>query len=75
MFQTYCGQVQIVPHIPWQRFPNTVEKEPNGNLRGISEYAMFSDLVNENVVKIINDLLLINPNLIYFVENPRGRYA
>ena len=47
-------------------------KEPNGNLNGISEYAMFSDKVNENVVQIINDLLLINPKLIYFIENPRG---
>ena len=47
-------------------------KESSGNLRGISEYAIFSDKVNENVVQIINDLLVINPKLIYFVENPRG---
>ena len=48
------------------------KKESNGNLKGISEYAIFSDKVNENVVQIINDLLLINPKLIYFIENPRG---
>ncbi len=47
-------------------------REKDGNLTAISEYAKFCDEVNENVIKIIDDLLEINPNLIYFIENPRG---
>ena len=44
----------------------------DGNLAPKSEYAKFCDEVNKNVMKIIDDLLEINPNLIYFIENPRG---
>lgn len=47
-------------------------KESDGNLAPKSEYAKFCDNVNQNVIKIIKDLLEINPNLIYFIENPRG---
>ena len=47
-------------------------REKDGNLTAISEYAKFCDKVNENVIKIIEDLLAINPNMIYFIENPRG---
>ena len=47
-------------------------REKDGNLTAISEYAKFCDEVNKNVIKIIDDLLEINPNLIYFIENPRG---
>lgn len=47
-------------------------KEADGNLAPKSEYAKFCDEVNKNVMKLINDLLEINPNLIYFIENPRG---
>lgn len=48
------------------------KNEATGNLEPISEYAQFCDKVNKNVLKIINDFLEINPNLIYFIENPRG---
>ena len=47
-------------------------KDDDGNLSPKSEYAKFCDKVNINVIKIIDDLLKINPNLIYFIENPRG---
>ena len=47
-------------------------KEVNGNLTPISDYAKFCDKVNENVIQIIHDLQQFNPNLIYFMENPRG---
>lgn len=47
-------------------------KEDNGNLSPKSEYAKFCDKVNENVIQIIKELLEINPQLIYFIENPRG---
>lgn len=47
-------------------------KDTDGNLRPISEYAEFCDNVNINMIKLIDDLLQINPKLIYFIENPRG---
>ena len=47
-------------------------KEIDGNLTPISDYAKFCDKVNENVIQIIHDLQQFNPNLIYFIENPRG---
>ena len=47
-------------------------KDADGNLSPKSDYAKFCDKVNINVIKIINELLKINPNLLYFIENPRG---
>lgn len=47
-------------------------KEIDGNLAPKSDYAKFCDEVNKNVMKLIDDLLKLNPNLIYFIENPRG---
>lgn len=47
-------------------------KEANGNLAPKSDYAKFCDKVNIHMLNIINALLQINPNMIYFIENPRG---
>ena len=47
-------------------------KEENGNLKPTSEYAKFCDEVNKHVIDLINELQCYNPNLIYFIENPRG---
>lgn len=47
-------------------------REPDGNLTPISEYAKFCDMVDSHVIDLIKELLEINPNLIYFIENPRG---
>lgn len=47
-------------------------RESGGNLLAKSDYAKFCDKTNLNVMMLIDDLLKINPNLIYFIENPRG---
>ncbi len=47
-------------------------KEADGNLTPKSDYAKFCDKVNEHVINMIKELLEINPNMIYFIENPRG---
>lgn len=47
-------------------------RDSDGNLTPVSEYAKFCDEVNKNVMKLIDDLLELNPNLVYFIENPRG---
>ena len=47
-------------------------RENDGNLAPKSDYAKFCDKVNTHVIDMINELLEINPKLIYFIENPRG---
>ena len=47
-------------------------REDDGNLTPKSDYAKFCDKVNIHVIDMINELLEINPKLIYFIENPRG---
>lgn len=37
-----------------------------------SEYAIKCDSVNQHWLGLINKWLEINPNLVYFIENPRG---
>ena len=37
-----------------------------------SEYAIKCDNVNKHWISLINEWLIINPNLVYFIENPRG---
>lgn len=44
----------------------TNTKEPK------SDYAKKCDAVNQHWLGLIKDWLLINPNLVYFIENPRG---
>ena len=47
-------------------------KEADDNLAPKSDYAKFCDKVNKHVIEMIKELLEINPNMIYFIENPRG---
>lgn len=44
------------------------QKEPNGNLKPMTDYARFCDKVNAHVIKLIQEL---NPRY-YFIENPVG---
>jgi len=37
-----------------------------------SEYAKKCDRVNTNFISVINAALLKNPNMVFFIENPRG---
>lgn len=37
-----------------------------------SEYAMKCDLVNSHFIDLIKKWLIINPDLIFYIENPRG---
>lgn len=44
----------------------TNTKEPK------SEYAIKCDVVNQHWIGLIKEWLLINPKLVFFIENPRG---
>ena len=48
------------------------KKEANGNLAPVSDYAKFCDEVNQHVLYLINELQCYKPDLVYFIENPRG---
>jgi len=37
-----------------------------------SEYAKKCDAVNQHFIQMIKDWLVINPNMVFFIENPRG---
>ncbi len=37
-----------------------------------SDYAIKCDNVNQHFISLIKDWLVINPNLVFFIENPRG---
>ncbi len=39
-----------------------------------SDYANKCDRLNNNMIRLIQEYLEINPNLKYFIENPRGAY-
>ena len=40
--------------------------------RGKTDYAKKCDVVNQHWLALIKEWLIINPNLIYYIENPRG---
>lgn len=71
-----------IPDVIWSSFDCTSysiagishhrKKEKDGNLTPISDYAKFCDKVNTHVIDLINELLKLNPNMLYFIENPRG---
>lgn len=44
------------------------QKEDNGNLQPVSEYAKFCDKVNKHVIELIKEL----KPAYWFIENPRG---
>jgi hypothetical protein len=37
-----------------------------------SEYAKKCDAVNQHFISLINEWLVINPAMVFFIENPRG---
>lgn len=48
------------------------KNEETGNLDPISEYASKCDSVNQHVLNLLEELIKINPNLIFYIENPRA---
>lgn len=50
------------------------KNEETGNLDGVSDFAKFCDKMNWHCRKLVEELLEINPKLIYFWENPRAAF-
>jgi hypothetical protein len=49
-----------------------VSKHRRNRIEPVSEYAVKCDNVNKHWIGLINEWLIINPNLVFFIENPRG---
>ena len=49
-----------------------IKNPETGNLDPISDYAKKCDSVDQNVLKVLEELRSMNPNLLFFIENPRA---
>jgi hypothetical protein len=69
--------VPFIPDMVWTSPDCTtysiaaISHHRNGT-KPVSEYAIKCDAVNYNQINLINEWLKINPNLKFFIENPRG---
>lgn len=69
--------IPFIPDIIWASPDCTtysiaaISKHRKG-IEPISDYAKKCDAVNKHFISLINYFLSINPNLIFFIENPRG---
>lgn len=69
--------VPFVPDVVWASPDCTtytiaaIKSHRNGVIPK-SDYAKKCDRVNQHFISLIDQWLLINPNMIFFIENPRG---
>ena len=69
--------VPFIPDVVWASPDCTtytiaaISKHRNGT-EPKSEYAKKCDLVNKHFISLIDEWLLINTKMIFFIENPRG---
>lgn len=48
------------------------KNEETGNLDPVTEYAKKCDEINQHVLQLLREFKEINPNVIWFIENPRA---
>ncbi len=71
-------QIPFIPNIVWASPDCTtysiaaVSKHRRNRTEPVSEYAVKCDNVNQHWIALIKDYLEINPDLVFFIENPRG---
>lgn len=70
--------VPFVPDVVWASPDCTtysiaaVSKHRKNSVEPVSEYAIKCDTVNQHWISLIKKWLEINPNMVFFIENPRG---
>jgi len=70
--------VPFVPDVVWASPDCTtysiaaVSKHRRNSVEPVSEYAIKCDTVNQYWISLIKKWLEINPNMVFFIENPRG---
>ena len=71
-------QVPFIPNIVWASPDCTtysiaaVSKHRRNRTEPVSEYAVKCDNVNQHWIGLIREYLELNPNLVFFIEIPRG---
>ena len=70
-------QVPFIPNAVWASFDCTtytiaaISTHRDGVLPK-SDYAKKCDRVNQHVLALIDEWLTVNPDMVFFIENPRG---
>lgn len=70
--------IPFVPDVVWASPDCTtysiaaVSTHRNKDRSPKSDYAIKCDNVNKHWINLINEWLIINPNMVFFIENPRG---
>ena len=71
-------QVPFIPDIVWASPDCTtysiaaVSTHRTNSIEPKSDYAIKCDNVNKHWIGLIKEWLLVNPNMVFFIENPRG---
>lgn len=71
-------QVPFIPDVVWASPDCTtysiaaVSAHRRNRTEPVSEYAVKCDNVNKHWISLINEWLLVNPKMVFFIENPRG---
>ena len=71
-------QVPFIPDVVWASPDCTtysvvaVSRHRKNSIEPLSEYAIKCDDVNQHWLSLIKEWLEINPDLVFFIENPRG---
>ena len=71
-------QVPFIPDVVWASPDCTtysiaaVSKHRRNRIEPVSEYAFKCDNVNQHWIGLIKEYLELNPDLVFFIENPRG---
>ena len=71
-------QVPFIPDVVWASPDCTtysiaaVSSHRRNRTEPVSEYAVKCDNVNKHWISLINEWLLLNPKMVFFIENPRG---
>lgn len=71
------SQVPFIPDFVWASFDCTtytiaaISTHRNGVIPK-TDYAKKCDRVNQHVLFLIDEWLKVNPNMVFFIENPRG---
>ena len=72
------SQIPFIPDVVWASPDCTtysvvaISKHRKNQIEPISEYAVKCDNVNQHWISLIKQWIELNPNLIFFIENPRG---
>ena len=71
------GDIPFIPDVIWASpdcttYTIAAISTHRNNTEPKSEYAKKCDITNQHFISLIKEWLEINPNMVFFIENPRG---